>query len=105
MKNNALRQILKNAFLNVKTLESLNKQDNLIEETIQKIHANEPLLTEKEISQKYPFLTLIKLRNMRQRKNGPKYVKFGEHRSSRVYYRISDVNAWIEENYQREMSL
>ena len=68
----------------------------------QVVHEADTLYCEKEISQKYPFLTLIKLRNMRARGNGPKHYKFGESRNSRVYYKLADIESWIAENEQTE---
>lgn len=53
------------------------------------------LLTPKQVS----ALTQLDeqtLANMRWRKTGPKYLKFGEGRSAPVRYRRSDVLAWFE---------
>jgi len=65
-------------------------------------HAQDTLLCEKEVSARFPFLTLTKLRNMRQRGNGMKHLKFGNSRNSRVYYCLADIETWIVEHYQLE---
>lgn len=50
------------------------------------------LLSEKEVSEKFKF-SLPWLRAARCRGNGPAFVKVG----SRVFYRLSDVLAFVDE--------
>ena len=64
------------------------------------VQAKEQLLTEKEVAQRWSFLTEKKLRNLRYRRLGPKYLKFGENRNGRVFYMVADIEAWIQSNYQ-----
>ena len=101
-----IKHLLVEIIMKSQMMNEPQKLDNLIQETESKIsqafHENDTLYCEKEISQKYPFLTLIKLRNMRARGNGPKHHKFGQSRNSRVYYRLGDIETWIAENEQTE---
>ncbi|MGN7136431.1 helix-turn-helix transcriptional regulator [Streptomyces pseudogriseolus] len=53
------------------------------------------LLTAKQVSS-LTQLDEQTLANMRWRKTGPKYLKFGEGRSAPVRYRRRDVLAWFE---------
>ena len=89
-----------------KRLTSPHERDILITETIPKlikaVRFQDQLLTEKEVVRRWKFLTVKQLQHMRYRDQGPKYVKFGNARNSRVYYRISEVEAWIVAHEQLE---
>ena len=60
----------------------------------------EKLLCEKEVSARWPFLSLAMLRNMRARGYGPKFLKFGTSRNSRIFYKVMDIQYWIDSQYQ-----
>lgn len=54
------------------------------------------LLTEKQVVEKNPALSLSMLRNLRQRGKGPKFIKLGKHRNSRIFYRTKDLESWLD---------
>jgi hypothetical protein len=99
-----LAYILKDFAMRLKTVNGLDLLDSLIQETVGQLmragQYQKQLLTEKEVSEKFPFLSIIKLRNMRSRNQGPNYHKLGEFRNSRVFYKISDVESWIVQHYR-----
>ena len=66
------------------------------------VRAKDVLVTEQQLEDRYPWLTVHMLRSYRKRHDGPKYLKFGKHKNSRVYYRIADVERWIIEHEQLE---
>jgi excisionase family DNA binding protein len=55
------------------------------------VTATSPLMTTEEVAD-YTRLSVETLRYFRQREEGPAWVKLGR----RVFYRRSDVDAWIE---------
>jgi len=73
-----------------------------LDKIVRATHVQDQLLSEKQVAARYEFLDVVKLRNMRHRGNGPRYLKMGEHKNSRVYYRLEDVEAWIVGPYQLE---
>ena len=101
-----LKHILAHTIINSQLLKTTSELDALILDTvpklIQAVHASEQLLCEKEVSARWSFLSLTKLRNMRARGGGPKFKKFGDTRNARIYYKVSDVESWIEDQYQTE---
>lgn len=56
--------------------------------------ANEPLVSVAELSRLRPCFTETWLRQTRARDAGPAHYKLG----GRVFYRLSEVDAWIESN-------
>ena len=104
--NHALEHILVNTVLQARMLSSPRELDALIKATVDKLsrafHTQDQLLTEKQVAARYGFLDVTKLRNMRHRRTGPKYIKMGAYRNSRVYYRLADVETWIVGHYQLE---
>ena len=102
--NHVLKHLLVETIFKSRMIDHPKELDALIDETVGKLyrafHTQDNLLCEKEVAQRFPFLTLIKLRNMRTRHIGPKYLKMGSHRNSRVYYKHSDIETWIIEQYQ-----
>ena len=100
------QDILVDTVLKARMLSSPRELDALIRETVDKLarafHTQDQLLTEKQVAARYGFLDVTKLRNMRHRGNGPKYIKMGAYRNSRVYYRLGDVETWIVSYYQLE---
>ena len=101
--NQRVRLLLSEFSLRLK--EGGTDRETTLSETAEKIEKalqSDALLTEAQVVQRYRWLTLGKLRNMRFRHEGPKYHKFGPHKNSRVFYRISDIEAWILENEQHE---
>lgn len=59
--------------------------------------ASRELLSETEVVERWPFLSPKLLQNFRSREKGPSYHKLGQCRNSRVFYRITDVEDWLEE--------
>jgi len=104
--NHVLKHLLVETIFKSRMIDHPKELDKLIEETVKKLyrafHAQDALLCEKEVAARFPFLTLIKLRNMRARGNGVKHLKFGKTRNARVYYRVSDIESWIVKHYQLE---
>lgn len=104
--NAVLRSLLVNFYSRSQLVRTQDDLDDLLQDTTEKVHraffVQDDLLTEKDVSVRWRFLTLSKLRNMRFRNQGPKYIKTGEHRNSRVYYKVADVERWIVEHYQME---
>jgi hypothetical protein len=99
-----LREILIDLSIKSRLVETPEDLDQLICEAAPKLQKamsrQDQLLTEKEIVSRYRFLSENRLRNMRFKGIGPRYIKFGEARNSRVFYRPSDIEAWIVEHYQ-----
>ena len=104
--NVVLTNILVRTILKARMLECPRELDALIGDTVSKliraVHIQDELLCEKKIAERYGFLDVVKLRNMRTRGAGPRFLKMGPHRNSRVYYKNSDIDAWIIEQYQLE---
>jgi hypothetical protein len=46
----------------------------------------------KEVVERYPFLNVGTLGNLRARNQGPSYLKLGK----RVIYKVSDLEKWFE---------
>ena len=84
-----------------RSADEINRLISEVETKILGARDGEKLLCEKEVSAQWDFLSLAVLRNMRARGNGPKFLKFGQARNSRIYYKVSDVEAWINDQYQR----
>lgn len=59
----------------------------------------ETLLSEKEVVTIFRAFSRRTLQAMRQQGRGPRYVKIGENRNSRVLYRIRDVRDFIDQAY------
>ena len=101
-----IKSIVVDAIVKSKLLQSPKDLESLLESTVTRIDRafrhQDQLLTEKEVEKRWPFLTLKKLRNMRFRHDGPEYLKFGQARNSRVYYKVADIESWIIKNYQLE---
>ena len=76
----------------------------LIATTAKKVYGaciyHDKLLSEHNVAEKYELLTVVKLRNMRSRKQGPAIYKTGPHRNSRVYYKVADIETWLNSHYQ-----
>ncbi|MEY4673857.1 MAG: hypothetical protein RL148_1641 [Planctomycetota bacterium] len=60
-------------------------------------HPPTDLLTTEELAQRWR-LSEDTLRIWRQKGKGPKFVKFGDQRTSAVRYRLSDVEKYETEN-------
>ena len=92
--------------LKAKLIDDVQELDTLANEALSRLlrafHVQDDLLCEKEVAARFSFLTLTKLRKMRCAGKGPKYIKFGKTKNSRVYYRVSDIESWIVDNYQLE---
>lgn len=54
------------------------------------------LLSEKQVAEAFPAIPRLMLRHLRQVGKGPKYIKTGEHKNSRLFYWRSDVEKWLE---------
>ena len=96
-----LKHILTEAIIKSHLLKTPSELDTLVLDTVPKliraVHDSEQLLCEKEVSARWTFLSLTKLRNMRSRGIGPTFKKFGDTRNARVYYKVADLERWIEE--------
>lgn len=63
--------------------------------------AGDQLLNEHQVAARYGEAFAVKrLRNMRYRGTGPRFHKFGTHRNSRVFYKVSDLENFIMESKQ-----
>ena len=104
--NHVVKHLLVDLILKARMIEDPKEMDRHVDYSMGKLsrayHTKSALLTEKQAVDRFQFLTLIKLRNMRARGSGPKYLKFGTSRNGRIYYRVSDIEAWIVANYQLE---
>ena len=104
--NTILKHVLADAFMRSKLITSLEDLDILLNDTVPKIiqatTRKDQYLTEKEVSARYPFLTVKQLQNWRYRHQGIKYIKTGNARNSRILYRVSDIEAFLHEHEQNE---
>ncbi|CAM2005287.1 helix-turn-helix transcriptional regulator [Acanthopleuribacter pedis] len=104
--NYVLKNILVTAILQAKLLSSAQEIDTLITATLEQFQrastAQDQLLTEQEVASRWQFLDERKLRNMRYLNKGPTYYKFGKGRNGRIYYKPSDIEAWITEHEHLE---
>ncbi len=107
--NYVLKHILVELVLKVRLLSAPQEVDLLIDETLSKFdrayHAQDEMLTEKQVSCRWPFLDVRRLQNMRFRGVGPRYHKLSNTKQGRVYYRVSDVEAFIAQTQQLEEEL
>jgi len=104
--NQVLKHLLVETIFKSRMIDQPQDLDILISETISRLtHAmrhQDRLLNEKEVSQRYPFLSIKQLQNWRYRHQGIKYIKTGRSRNSRVLYRISDIEAFLVNHEQNE---
>ena len=101
----AIRHALLDFHTKGQLIETPIELDMLMESKTEEIVAlarkGDQMLNEKQVAEMYPFLTVRALQNLRHKVRGPKYFKFGKKRTSRVFYKVSDIEAWIIDNYQR----
>lgn len=94
-----LRTLLVHLVLRSKLESSPEKLDVLITETaaqvVSVLQQSNQLLTEAEVAERYKFLNVIRLRNMRFKGTGPTVYRFGTGRNCRVFYKPKDIEAWI----------
>ena len=99
-----IKYILSDVMIRARLIDRAEEVDALLEEStgkiIRAVHAREELLTAQQVAARWPFLGGQKLQNFRYLHQGPKYLKFGKDRNSRVYYKVADIEAWIAEHYQ-----
>ncbi len=104
--NAVIKHILVDTLMRSKLLSSPDDLDALLNNAVPKIEKacqyQSRLLTEKEVSKRWEFLTLSKLRTMRTRKVGPVFLKFSKTRNGRIYYRFSEIERWIIKHEQLE---
>ncbi len=104
--NIVLKHLVLDIVTRAKLMSSPQDLDHLLTTSVPQLQKacrfQDHLLCEKEVSERWGFLTVRQLQNMRFRHRGPKYHKMGNARNSRVYYRISDIEAWIVEHEQLE---
>jgi len=104
--NTLLKHILTDVMMRSKLISSPQELDTLLEEIVPMIMKaatqKNGLLTEKEVSHLYPFLSVKQLQNWRYRHQGIKYIKTGKSRNSRVLYRVSDIEAFLVNHEQNE---
>lgn len=107
--NVVVTHILKEFLMKFQMMREPDKLDPLIAvttENITKVNKRQKdLLTEHEVVERFPFLNVNKLRNMRARSQGPSYHKFGSSRNSRVFYRMADIESWILSSHQKIKNL
>lgn len=104
-----IRHLLVELILKAKAADDPKILDELLSEVLPKIQScfryADQLITEKDAATLYPRLfNVVKLRNMRARGIGPAFVKFGQFRNGRIFYRIRAIETWIEqhEGFQEE---
>ncbi len=101
-----IKHILIDTLMRAKLLSSPDDLDTLLSSAVPKIMKattrQDQLLTEKEVSQHYPFLSVKQLQNWRYRHQGIKYIKTGTSRNSRVLYRVSDIEAFLVHHERNE---
>ncbi|CAM2069157.1 hypothetical protein SCOR_27560 [Sulfidibacter corallicola] len=107
--NYVLKNIMVNAILKARILSTPEELDALIDTTLEQFQrantSQDELLTERQVSKRWPFLDVRKLRNMRYLERGPTYYKFGGGRNGRIFYKPSDIEKWIAEHEQLEPML
>ena len=90
-------------------MESPSELDQMLNAMVPRLQKacrfQDDLLSEKQVAERWEFLNVIKLRNMRTRNQGPVFLKFGKSRNSRVYYRIADIESWIIRHEQLQPPL
>ncbi|CAM2011580.1 helix-turn-helix transcriptional regulator [Acanthopleuribacter pedis] len=63
---------------------------------VKAILSGSQLLNETQVAQRYGNIFSVKrLRNMRYRGTGPYFHKLGDHKNSRVFYKVSDLEHFI----------
>ena len=101
--NLVFKRIIAVTILKSRHLENAQALDDLINATVQDMtaafHHQGKLMTEKEVAARWPCLNVIRLRNMRYKENGPPYLKLGESRNSRIFYKFSDIETWLATKY------
>ena len=104
--NYVLKHIIVDLITRSKIITHPRELDDLLEASVKKLMeamtVQDRLLTEKEVAQRWPFLNCIRLRHYRYASKGPSYIKLGQHRNSRVYYKVADIEKWIVAHYQLE---
>ena len=107
--NLVIRHLLTDLIMRAKLLESPEELDRILSASVPKLQKacrfQDELLTEKQVAERWEFLTVIKLRNMRSRSQGPIFLKFGKSRNSRIFYRIADIESWIVRHEQLQPML
>ena len=107
--NFVIRHLLTDLIMRAKLLESPEELDQILRVTVPRLQKacryQDDLLTEKQVAERWEFLNVIKLRNMRTRNQGPVFLKFGKSRNSRIYYRIADIESWIIRHEQLQPTL
>ena len=104
--NYVLKNIMVNAILKARILSAPEELDALIDTTLDQFQrantSQDELLTEVQVSKRWQFLDVRKLRNMRYLEKGPTYYKFGGGRNGRIFYKPSDIEKWIADHEQLE---
>ncbi len=101
-----ISRILSDFLMRSKLIQTTEELDELMANTKKSLELayryTETTLNEKQVTERWKFLSRRMLQNMRQQRRGPKYLKLGKSRNSSVYYKICDVEAWIITQYQLE---
>ncbi|CAM2070260.1 hypothetical protein SCOR_33115 [Sulfidibacter corallicola] len=66
----------------------------------QAIFDDEHLMNEREVAKFFRAFTVRGLQAMRGKGSGPRYLKFGNSRNARVFYKVKDVRDFIDRHYQ-----
>ena len=107
--NFVIRHLLTDLIMRAKLLQSPEELDQILRVTVPRLQKacryQDDLLSEKQVAERWEFLNVIKLRNMRARNQGPVFLKFGKSRNSRIYYRIADIESWIIRHEQLQTKL
>ena len=71
------------------------KLESLAVEIYRAVDRGNDLLSETQIAQRYSYFTIQRLRYLRKTGKGPAYYKLGGARNGHVFYRLSDIEAWL----------
>ena len=101
--NLVLKRIITDVIFRSRLLDEPKSLDQLLEKAVQEVtdalHFQDKLMTEREVAERWPVLSLVRLRNMRCKGNGPRFIKFGESRNSRIFYKVADIETWFVSKY------
>ena len=99
---------LTNFLKHARNLPEGGKLEALKRETLAEIQKatlrDQTLINETEVVKIFRAFSRKTLQTMRYQGRGPRYVKFGTNRNSRVFYKICDIRDFINQHYENELS-
>ena len=102
--NKAVKDTLTEIIMKLELVNDPDQIDPILDDGVSRlinaVYTEDKLLCEKEVVARFPFMSMGQLRNMRSLETGPKFVKFGDFRNSRIYYKVVDIQEWIDSHYR-----